>query len=55
LPEAHFHLGVLLRQRGELQKARLELQNYVGLAPDGKLAPQARRAVDDILELEEAR
>jgi YYY domain-containing protein len=47
-PEPHFRLGEVYYYQGELDKAENELERYLELAPDGYLAAQAQRFLNDL-------
>ncbi len=51
LAEAHYFLGVALKDLGKVAEARQELQAYVRMAPNGEFAAEARRTVSDMENL----
>ena len=48
VPEAHYYLGLALKDLGKNAEARGELKTYVVLAPKGEFAAEAQRSVDDL-------
>ncbi|MEE8409566.1 MAG: tetratricopeptide repeat protein [Myxococcota bacterium] len=48
LADAHYYLGLALKDTGRSSEARHELQAYVRLSPDGEFANDARRIVSDL-------
>jgi len=46
--EAHYQLGLALKDMNKVAEARTELRLYLELAPKGELAVEARRYLDDL-------
>ena len=47
-PEAHYYLGLALRDSNQRPAARIELQTYLHLAPAGEFAAEVQEAVDSL-------